>query len=136
MKKILLIILVILVMPMYANAQRGCCSRHGGVAGCSSNGRQICNDGTLSPTCTCTPPKSVTSKSDDNNTNNYNNDISVSKMNYSESISNDDKSYEYNQINEETSEDDNESDMTNTIIGSGIVGVVGYILYKSRKRTR
>ncbi len=37
------------------NAQRGCCSWHGGVAGCSSNGRQICNDGTLSPSCICTP---------------------------------------------------------------------------------
>jgi hypothetical protein len=34
-------------------AQRGCCSHHGGVSGCSSYGRQVCNDGTLSPTCTC-----------------------------------------------------------------------------------
>jgi len=32
--------------------QRGCCSWHGGVAGCS-NGIVKCNDGTLSPTCTC-----------------------------------------------------------------------------------
>lgn len=40
---------------MNVYARRGCCSHHGGVAGCSENGRQICNDGTLSPTCTCTP---------------------------------------------------------------------------------
>ena len=40
-------------LPVYA--QRGCCSHHGGVAGCNSSGRQICNDGTLSPSCTCTP---------------------------------------------------------------------------------
>jgi len=32
--------------------QRGCCSWHGGVCGCSG-GRQLCCDGTLSPSCTC-----------------------------------------------------------------------------------
>jgi hypothetical protein len=41
-------------------AQSGCCSYHGGVCGCS-NGRQLCCDGTLSPSCTCysPPPKPV-----------------------------------------------------------------------------
>ena len=33
-------------------AQQGCCSWHDGVAGCSG-GRVLCNDGTLSPSCTC-----------------------------------------------------------------------------------
>lgn len=33
-------------------AQRGCCSHHQGVCGCS-NGRNQCCDGTLSPSCTC-----------------------------------------------------------------------------------
>lgn len=47
---ILLISLFMLVIPV--NAQRGCCSHHGGVTGCS-NGRQVCSDGTYSPTCTC-----------------------------------------------------------------------------------
>lgn len=32
--------------------KRGCCSNHGGVCGCK-NGRQICCDGTTSPSCTC-----------------------------------------------------------------------------------
>ncbi|WP_265823808.1 hypothetical protein [Geovibrio ferrireducens] len=32
--------------------RRGCCSKHGGVCGCS-NGRALCCDGTLSPTCGC-----------------------------------------------------------------------------------
>ena len=32
--------------------KRGCCSWHGGVCGCE-NGRVLCCDGTLSPTCTC-----------------------------------------------------------------------------------
>lgn len=35
--------------------QRGCCSWHGGVSGCS-NGRIVCNDGTYSPSCTCVIP--------------------------------------------------------------------------------
>ena len=34
-------------------AQRGCCSWHGGVSGGCRNGKQVCNDGTTSPTCTC-----------------------------------------------------------------------------------
>lgn len=34
-------------------AQRGCCSRHGGVAGCDENGRVICRDGSKSPSCRC-----------------------------------------------------------------------------------
>jgi len=33
-------------------AQRGCCSWHGGVCGCSG-GRTQCCDGQLSPSCRC-----------------------------------------------------------------------------------
>jgi len=33
-------------------AGRGCCSWHGGVCGCS-NGRALCCDGQLSPSCGC-----------------------------------------------------------------------------------
>jgi hypothetical protein len=40
-------------------ARSGCCSWHSGVCGCSQTGRQICCDGSLSPSCTCyTPPPS------------------------------------------------------------------------------
>lgn len=55
MKKVLILSLLIaaFVLPKSVSAQQGCCSWHGGVAGCSTNGRKICNDGTLSPTCTC-----------------------------------------------------------------------------------
>lgn len=57
MKKMKLIILVlILVIPIKVYAQRGCCSRNGGVCGCNKYGRQVCCNGDLSPTCTCTPP--------------------------------------------------------------------------------
>lgn len=34
-------------------ARRGCCSHHGGVCGCSSDGRAQCCDGALSPSCGC-----------------------------------------------------------------------------------
>jgi len=34
------------------NEQRGCCSHHGGVCGCSG-GRKKCCDGSLSPSCRC-----------------------------------------------------------------------------------
>ena len=46
----------LLLYPVTVSTQRGCCSSHGGVVGCSSNGKQICADGSLSPSCTCTPP--------------------------------------------------------------------------------
>lgn len=32
--------------------RRGCCSHHNGVCGCK-NGRAVCCDNTLSPTCGC-----------------------------------------------------------------------------------
>jgi len=36
------------------DARSGCCSHHGGVAGCdSATGHQACNDGSDSPTCGC-----------------------------------------------------------------------------------
>jgi hypothetical protein len=33
-------------------SRRGCCSHHNGVCGCS-NGRAVCCDNTLSPSCGC-----------------------------------------------------------------------------------
>ncbi len=38
------------VAPVIANS--GCCSHHKGVCGCS-DGRAVCCDNTLSPTCGC-----------------------------------------------------------------------------------
>ena len=49
-------IYIIFFIPISVYAGRGCCSHHGGVSGCSATGRQICRDGTLSPSCGCTPP--------------------------------------------------------------------------------
>lgn len=51
---ITLFILAFFFMPNGIGAKQGCCSWHGGVAGCDTSvGRQVCNDGTYSPSCTC-----------------------------------------------------------------------------------
>ena len=34
-------------------AGRGCCSRHGGQSGKCLDGRVVCKDGTISPSCRC-----------------------------------------------------------------------------------
>lgn len=45
---------LILTSSELAFAKRGCCSHHGGVAGCDVyTGKQVCNDGTLSKSCRC-----------------------------------------------------------------------------------
>lgn len=53
--KIMVIICILLFNPSKIEAKRGCCSHHGGVAGCDETGKQICMDGSLSPSCTCEP---------------------------------------------------------------------------------
>ena len=54
MKKVVrCILLLILLVPINVSARRGCCSWHGGVSGACRNGYQVCNDGTTSPSCTC-----------------------------------------------------------------------------------
>ena len=53
-----IVIIVMLALIFFydsVEAKRGCCSWHGGVSGCSYNGKIICSDGTYSPSCTCTP---------------------------------------------------------------------------------
>ncbi|MTJ92734.1 MAG: hypothetical protein F8N36_07720 [Desulfovibrio sp.] len=34
-------------------AARGCCSHHGGMSGQCKNGRVVCRDGSISPSCKC-----------------------------------------------------------------------------------
>lgn len=55
MKKLSLTLLLfgLLTFSASAEAKSGCCSWHGGVDYCSSAGYYMCNDGSLSPTCTC-----------------------------------------------------------------------------------
>lgn len=59
MRRIILFSLMVfsfVAMAPSALAGRGCCSWHGGQSYCASNGRWVCQDGTYSPSCTCTPP--------------------------------------------------------------------------------
>lgn len=67
-----IILLIVILFPFTINAARGCCSSHGGVAGCHSSGKQLCKDGTLSPSCTCTPTIKYVYGCTDSSAKNYN----------------------------------------------------------------
>jgi hypothetical protein len=60
MRRLFLLIGLIVLALFFSNkavfAQQGCCSYHGGVSYCASSGRDVCADGSYSPTCTCSPP--------------------------------------------------------------------------------
>lgn len=97
-------------MPIGVYAQRGCCSSHGGEAGCASDGRKIFADGTISPTCTCTPEKVDVYGCTDSSASNYNTNATINNgtcvydvlgcmdkeaKNYNENATKDDNSCEY-----------------------------------------
>lgn len=73
-KKIIVVFItmILICLPSSVFAKQGCCSHHGGVAGCNASGRQVCNDGTLSKSCTCTPTRSYTYGCTDKSAKNYN----------------------------------------------------------------
>lgn len=49
-----LILFFVISWPSLSFATSGCCSWHRGVSHCDSSvGRQVCNDGSYSPSCTC-----------------------------------------------------------------------------------
>ena len=147
-------IIVISVLSMSTvNAQRGCCSHHGGVSGCSSNGRQICKDGTLSPSCTCTPVLKDVYGCTDSKAKNYDKNatkdddsceyhvygcMDEEAKNYNENVTKDDGTYEYYTVlvEKETALDDNnnnEDDNSNWVYGI-ITVVLGIYTYKKIKR--
>ena len=54
--------IVVFLFSSSLYAKSGCCSHHGGVAGCNSTtGFNICADGTDSPSCTCGYPSNYNS---------------------------------------------------------------------------
>lgn len=110
MKNIKILLLIILLMPIGVYAKRGCCSSHGGEAGCALDGRRICADGTISPTCTCTPEKVDVYGCTDSSASNYNPNATINNgtcvydvlgcmdkeaKNYKENATKDDNSCEY-----------------------------------------
>jgi len=52
MKKLIVVFLLLGFGAGLSEARRGCCSWHGGVAGCEYD-QVVCRDGTYSPSCTC-----------------------------------------------------------------------------------
>lgn len=153
MKKFVLLFLVLFFIPT-VNAQRGCCSHHGGVAGCSSGGRQICRDGSYSPTCTCTP--SYVYGCTDKNAKNYNSSatkddgsctyykygcMDESALNYDSTAEKESGNCEYARegIDDTSSSSNDEDDISNedaagSVTAVGTLGAIGYIIYRKKKK--
>jgi len=78
MKKIriiLILVLIILAMPVTVYAVPGCCSHHGGEAGCSG-GKTVCSDGWTSP-CACDGTSRSSNYGTGTNNNNKNSNSKV-----------------------------------------------------------
>ena len=120
-------VVTIIFIPVRINAGRGCCSHHGGTAGCTTSGRQICGDGSLSPSCGCTPPAVYgctdssasnynASANQDNGTCLYNTlgCTDVSAENYNPNANQDDGSCKYKIVEEDiTKKNTNETKESN-----------------------
>lgn len=152
-KKIKLILLcIIILIPLKVSATKGCCSHHGGVSGCSSSGRLVCNDGTLSPSCTCTPTVTYTYGCTDKTAKNYNPSANKddgtceyyvlgcknpSADNYNPEAEVDDGSCIIStskNIDDNDSEDEKDSNsLLNTILGIGVISG-GVYLYKRKHK--
>lgn len=68
-KKIMFYFLLTLLFlpPISVYAGRGCCSHHGGVSYCGSNGYYICNDNSQSPSCLCNSSSNYIKKGNTSN---------------------------------------------------------------------
>ena len=148
----LILVCIILLAPLKVSATKGCCSHHGGVSGCSSSGRQVCNDGTLSPSCTCTPTVTYTYGCTDKNASNYNSSANrddgsciyyvlgcknPSADNYDPKAEVDDGSCIIStskNIEDNDSEDEKDNNsLINTILGIGVISG-GVYLYKRKHK--
>ena len=97
----------------YAN--QDCCSWHGGISHCGSNGRYVCNDGTYSPSCTC---------------NSYEYDDNYNSTTYCKNLEEKIKKLEKEN---EILKDNNETKKNWILIL--FFGMGGYIIYKNIKNT-
>lgn len=121
MKKIipLLYLLILIIMIIFSinmsitYANQGCCSWHGGISHCGSNGRYVCNDGTYSSSCTC---------------NSYKFDDNYNSTTYCKNLEEKIKKLENEN---EILKDDNETKENWILIL--FFGMGGYIIYKNIK---
>ncbi len=154
MKKIFFILCCVILFPINVLARRGCCSHHGGVAGCGANGRQICNDGTYSPSCTCEYYNPVVNEiiygCTDSEANNYNANatdddgtctydiygcMDLTANNYNKFATIDDHSCQYDENIQNQTEDDydelkeNDNDNDTDESSAIIILVIVFIIY-------
>ena len=132
MKIRFIIMILILFIPINAKAARGCCSKHGGINYCGSNGYYICNDGTESPSCTCD------SYSDDND-NNYI-ELTDTSCYYEPYINKIDAlEKKVNELEKEkkklTSELEKAHDINDNILAFVIITIIGIMIYKIYKHS-
>ena len=148
----IILIFIILILPIKAEAKRGCCSHHGGVSGCSTTGKQICNDGTLSPSCYCTPAVTYyVYGCTDSSAKNYNSSAEKDDgsctyyvygctnpyaKNYNPSAERDDGKcvYEITSSKNNSQGNDKTNDIVDTIIVLGIITVIILIFKKNKVR--
>ena len=148
----IILIFIILILPIKAEAKRGCCSHHGGVSGCSTTGKQICNDGTLSPSCYCTPAVTYyVYGCTDSSAKNYNSSAEKDDgsctyyvygctnpyaKNYNPSAERDDGQcvYEITSSKNNSQGNDKTNDIVDTIIVLGIITVIILIFKKNKVR--
>lgn len=117
---IFVITLIVFSFPLSVEASRGCCSWHGGISHCGENGYYICNDGTQSPSCTC-------SYQNNNNSNN----ITYNCSGYIDEISElENENDKLKEINERLEKDDK----FNTIAIWVIIIIFAIYYVKTKKR--
>lgn len=123
MKKIILsIILFLATLPSIAYAGRGCCSHHGGVSHCdTTTGKQVCNDGTYSPSCTCERKESNDKEEKHNNNSNSTNKTES----IYEQIINSRKEEEQSELEKKI-----EENIDDILILAGITACSGYLIKK------
>ena len=130
-----MVIVIILLIPLKVYAGRGCCSWHGGQAYCDVNtGKWVCNDGTYSPSCTCSSHGSIYELTDtdtDTDTyyynNNTNNDYNILEL--------ETKVKKLEEENQKLKDENNKYHNRTVLFSFALIGyiVFSYIIYRKVK---
>lgn len=117
---------VILIVLFFTNlnsiyTNQGCCSWHGGIDYCGSNGYYICNDGTQSPSCRCSGGIELTDGNSDCST--YQNTIN-------------DLNSELAEKNKQIKELKDDKESTDDWLTFLIFSMICYFIYRAIKSTK